>query len=209
GQPVAVALTAQLAAEPAFRNILSTYQGKTDPARDGTLKIDATGLSSHTRYFYRFVAADGTVSPIGQFTTAPRDEEKVAVRFAFSGDTHGAWRPFPLLRNLGELKLDYFIFLGDTIYELPSKGSPVTADPFAAPAQALADYRRKYLENIQPVNPGGSPSLQPMFAAQGNYTLLDNHELGNQQFVSGGAPPGAPPGKGADAADPANDANAS
>ena len=26
-----------------------------------------------------------------------------------------------------------------------------------------------------------------MFAAQGNYTLLDNHELGNKQFVSGGA----------------------
>jgi alkaline phosphatase D len=59
-----------------------------------------------------------------------------------------------------------------------------------------------------PVKPGGAPSLQPLFAAQGNYTLLDNHELGNLQFVSGGAPPGNPLGKGVDAADPANDVNA-
>lgn len=79
----------------------------------------------------------------------------------------------------------------------------------ANPTQALADYRRKYLENILPVKPGGFPSLQEMFAAQGDYTLLDNHELGNAQFISGGAPPGNPSGKGTDAADPANDVNSS
>jgi phosphodiesterase/alkaline phosphatase D-like protein len=166
-------------------------------------------LKSHAHYFYRFVAEGGGVSPAGQFTTAPRDDEKIAIRFGFSGDTSGAFRPFPLVRRFGELRLDYFIFLGDTMYELPSKGSPVASDPFADPAQALADYRRKYLENILPVKPGGFPGLQALFAAQGNYTLLDNHELGNAQFQSGGAPPGNPPGKGTDATDPANDANGS
>jgi phosphodiesterase/alkaline phosphatase D-like protein len=45
-------------------------------------------------------------------------------------------------------RLDYFVFLGDTIYETASKGSPAAADPFFDPARALADYRRKYLENI-------------------------------------------------------------
>src|SRR5262252_2857920 len=96
----------------------------------------------------------------------------------------------------GELNLDYFVFLGDTMYETASTGSPAAVDPFADPAQALEDYRRKYLENILPVKPGGFPGLQALFAAQGNYTLLDNHELGNAQFMSGGAPPGEPPGKG-------------
>lgn len=71
GQPAAVAVTAQLAAEPQFRDVLFIYRGNTDPARDGTLKIDATGLNSHTRYFYRFVSGDGTISPAGQFATAP------------------------------------------------------------------------------------------------------------------------------------------
>ena len=209
GRPLAAAVTAQLAAEPEFHKIIFAYRGKTNPARDGTLKIDATGLAGHTRYFYRFVAADGAVSPTGQFVTAPRDNEAVAVRFAFSGDTHGAWRPYPLVQHFGQLKLDYFVFLGDTIYETASDGSPAAADPFADPGRALSDYRRKYLENIQPVKAGGAASLQAMFAAQGNYTLLDNHELGNKQFVSGGAPPGNPPGKGVDPNDPANDVNAS
>jgi len=208
-QPVASALTAQLADKPEFRNVLFTYKGMTDSARAGTVKIVASGLKSHTRYFYRFVSDDGAVSPTGQFTTAPRDDEKVAVRFAFSGDAHGAWRPFPLVRGFGDLKLDYFVFLGDTMYESASQGSPPAVDPFVDPLQALADYRRKYLENIQPVKPGGFPGLQAMFAAQGNYTLLDNHELGNAQFQSGGAPPGNPPGAGVDAANPANDVNAS
>src|SRR5262249_22177145 len=152
---------------------------------------------------------DGAVSPTGRFATPPRDDQRMPVRFAFSGDTHGAWRPYPLMQGFGDLKLDYFVFLGDTIYETASKISPAAADPFRDPARALADYRRKYLENLLPVKAGGAPGLQPMFAAQGNYTLLDNHELGNKQFVSGGAPPGDPAGKGVDPADPANDANAS
>jgi len=210
GQPSATSLTAQLAAEPEFRNILSSFNGVTDPTRAGTIKINATGLQSHTRYFYRFVAEDGSTSTTGQFTTAPADDQKVAVRFAFSGDAQGDFRPYPLVHRFGELKLDFFVFLGDTMYETASKGSPAAADPFTNPTQALVDYRRKYLENIVPVNPGGIPGLQAMFAAQGNYTLLDNHELGGGgQFVSGGAPPGDPPGKGVDATDPTNDANRS
>jgi alkaline phosphatase D len=95
------------------------------------------------------------------------------------------------------------------MYETASTGSPAAVDPFADPVQALADYRRKYLENILPVKPGGFPGLHALFAAQGNYTLLDNHELGNAQFMSGGALPGEPPGKGVDAANPANDVNGS
>jgi len=119
-RPVATALTAQLAAEPEFRKILFTYKGATDPARAGTIKIEATGLNSHTRYFYRFVSDTGEISPIGRFTTAPRDDETVTVRFAFSGDAHGAWRPYPLVQRFGELNLDYFVFLGDTMYETAS-----------------------------------------------------------------------------------------
>jgi len=209
GEPVTTALTAQVAQGPEFRNILFTYNGSTDRVRAGVIKINATGLQSHTRYFYRFVSEDGSVSPTGQFTTAPRYDEKVAIKFAFSGDAHGAYRPFPLVQRFGELKLDYFIFLGDTIYETPSTGSPAASDPFENSVQALADYRRKYLENLLPVKPDGVPSLRAMFAAQGNYTLLDNHELGFKQFKSGGAPAGTPAGKGADPTDPANDVNSS
>ena len=82
GYPLAAPVTAQLAAEPEFHNILFAFKGATDPARAATLKIEATGLQSHTRYYYRFVATDGAVSPTGTFTTAPREYDKAAIRFA-------------------------------------------------------------------------------------------------------------------------------
>ena len=207
GQPIKATVTAQVAAEPAFRKVLFEFRGVADLDRAGTIKVEAVGLRSHTRYFYRFLSDQGTPSPVGRFRTAPRDDERVAVKFAFSGDTHGGYRPYPVVQGFGALNLDFFVFLGDTVYEHASTGSPAVANPFPDPAQAMADYRRKYLENIRPVNSGGVASLLEMYRAQGHYTLLDNHELGNKQFVSGGAPPGDPPGKGADATDPRNDAN--
>jgi hypothetical protein len=40
------------------------------------------------------------------------------------------------------------------------------------------------------VNVGGQNCLQPFFAGQGNYTTYDNHELGNKQYINGGASAG-------------------
>jgi alkaline phosphatase D len=204
-RPLAMLLTAQVSSDPTFLSAVLSYPGASALKRDGTAKIEATGLASHRRYYYRFVAATGDVSPVGRFVTAPAPGDKVEVKFAFSGDADGRFRPYPSTQAFASLDLDFFIFLGDTIYETASEGSPPAGDPFADPRKALADYRRKYLENVLPLAPRGFASLKTMFASQGNYTLLDNHELGNRQFQSGGAPAGRPAGKGVDPADPAND----
>ena len=103
------------------------------------------------------------------------------------------------------------------MYETASTGSPAvpvvtgqTTDPTAL-SNALTAYNQKYLNNVLGVNSAngqpastGQQSLQPMLAATGTYTLLDNHELGNRALQSGGAPPEAPQG----AVDPAFDVNA-
>lgn len=206
-QGIATNLTLQLSRNPNFQPIAKSLTGATNPNRDYTLKLEATELLSNTRYYYRFVAPDGSTSQIGRFKTAPRKTEKVAVKFGFSGDADGKWRPYALTQNFPQLNLDYFVFLGDTMYETKSALSPATADAFDHPAQALADYHRKYRENLEPVTPGGFSSLQSLFAAQGNYTLLDNHELGNKQFINGGAPAGTPLGKGVDATNVNYDVN--
>jgi len=192
-------LTAQLSKNPNFKPIYHSFKGVTESNRDYTLKLDATGLSSNTRYYYRFISPNGFSTQTGRFKTAPTKADKVAVKFGFSGDADGKWRPYSSTQIIPELNLDYFIFLGDTMYETKSKLSPATADPFTNSTQALADYRRKYRENLEPVTPGGLSSLQPLYASQGNYTLLDNHELGNKQFINGGAPAGTPLGQGVDA----------
>jgi 3-phytase/alkaline phosphatase D len=74
------------------------------------------------------------------------------------------------------------------MYATASTGSPAAANPVINPTQALSDYHRKYLENIQPVSNGGFAGLETMFISQANYTALDNHELGNKQLINGGAP---------------------
>ena len=185
---VSVKLNLQVATDANFTTPLS-LAATTDPTHDYTTKIDVTGLKSGTQYYYRFQTTAGdSSSQVGTFKTALDPNVAAPVRFGFSGDSNGFWRPFPSTANFGKLGLDYFIYDGDTLYETASKGSPAAADPGTNPAQALIDYRRKYLENIQPTTPGGFSGLQTLYASQGNYTLLDNHELGNKELINGGAP---------------------
>jgi phosphodiesterase/alkaline phosphatase D-like protein len=198
-------LIAQVATDQGFANIVKTLDGATSADSDFTLKLEATGLASNTRYYYRFIGPGPVTSPTGQFTTGPTRDHKVAVKFGFSGDADSRFRPYPSIATIAAQNLNYFVFLGDTMYETASSGSPAvpvvagqTTDP-AALSKALSAYNRKYLENVLGVDAAngkaismGQQSLQPMLAATGTYTLLDNHELGNQQLQSGGAPPAVP-----------------
>ncbi len=205
-----VNLTAQVSTDPNFGTIAFTYNvaARTDGLdHDGTAKVDATGLASGTKYYYRFQNETGEFSQVGTFKTALAANTKAAVRFGFSGDADGLLRPYGSTANFGKLNLDFFGFLGDTIYETASTGSPAAADAVVNPGQALIDYHRKYLENLQPVSDGGFASLQTLFASQGNYTLLDNHELGNKQLINGGAPSVLAPNSGNGTNNTAFDAN--
>ena len=205
-QGIVQPLIIEVTTDRSFKKIGRTFKASTDPARDYTLKLDAKGLDSGTNYYYRFRTPRGEVSQIGRFTTAPKPNAAVPVQFGFSGDADGKWRPYPLAQAFKQLKLDFFIFIGDTIYETKSAVSPAAADPVVNPQLALSDYHRKYRENIEPLKPDGLQSLQPLFAAQSNYTLLDNHELGNHQYAEGGASTGVE-GKGVSGVDPRNDVN--
>jgi phosphodiesterase/alkaline phosphatase D-like protein len=196
-------------------NLGSMVNLKTDADNDFTYKIKIDLRESGTKYYYRFTTLDRKArSRVGSFKTAPDSNTAEKVRFAISGDADGRMRPFPLIRNFGVNNLDFFIFNGDTIYETESRSSPAAEKPQLGKDQYYAinnsskvieNYFRKYLENLQCVDDEGVPlspenslilvspqscqaSLVPLFAAQGNYTLFDNHELGNEQYAHGGAP---------------------
>jgi phosphodiesterase/alkaline phosphatase D-like protein len=154
----------------------------------------------------------------------------VPVHFGFSGDCDGLIRPYALASQVPTKNLDFFMFDGDTEYETSASiGSPAVHStgnipdptvtvPTATQSQLFDDFSRKYREQFPPVDVGGQNCLQPFFAGQGNYTAYDNHELGNKQYINGGAPAGGgvgsttgsppfdfPTGAGVDARDPAND----
>ncbi len=201
-------LIGQVSTDPSFGNIVWSGGGSTVATNDYTLKLHATGLTADTRYYYQFTNGT-TASPVGQFSTTPAANQAVAFKIGFTGDADARFRPyismagFGTQANPGSQGLNAFIFLGDTMYETASEGSPAAPDltpasSAAAAEGALADYNRKYLENITGVTPSGAitttagqQGLRSFLGAVGIYALLDNHELGNKALQSGGAPPAA------------------
>src|SRR5262249_8278403 len=197
-----VGLLAQVAADPTFAAGLATFAGVTDPAHDYTIHVDATGLTPGTRYYYRFVADDGTTSQVGTFVTAPGATANVPVSLGFTGDADGLMRPYdatnspnfapPTACGVGSQTFDYFAWLGDTIYETASGQGTPNFSPAVNANPNVAEYWTKYKQQFLPVSTGSYAGLTNFFDSTGHYTLLDNHELGNRQFISGGAPASAP-----------------
>ncbi len=157
-------------------------------ASDLTVKVTAQGLKPGTRYFYRF-RAGGQLSPVGQFRTAFAPGQAAPLTFAFSGDADWEWKPYPVLNALVKEKLDFFLFLGDLIYETTDLQGRTDVED-------LAGYRWKYRENREPRD--NSPSkMVPMldlYRLFGQYSVFDNHEIGVSRadraappFITGGA----------------------
>ena len=199
GNPAGLGLIAQVSADPAFSTIKS-FIGYTDPAHDYTTHVRAAGLQSGARYYYRFLAKDLTLSQVGTFVTAPAPNVYAPLHFGFTGDADGLMRPYvatssphftpPGAPGFSTQNFDYFVWLGDTIYETAS--GPPNASPAVSNTPTITDYWRKYREQFIPVSSGPYPGLLTFFSSTGHYTLLDNHELGNRQFINGGAPASAP-----------------
>ena len=225
-------INVQITTDPTFTSGVSTMLAGTAAAMtDYTVKTSIVSLQSGTVYYYRCQTTDGLItSNAGKFKTAPDPMARVAVRFGVSGDCDGLIRPYALASQVPAKNLDFFMFDGDTEYETSASiGSPAVhstgniPDPMvivttATQTQLFDDFSRKYREQFVPVNAGGQKCLQPFFAGQGNYTAYDNHELGNKQYINGGAPAGGgvgsltgnppfdfPTGAGVDARNSAND----
>jgi hypothetical protein len=206
-------LNLQISTDPNFAALNKTYFGTTDASRDYTVNINATGLNTGTKYYYRFQnPQDNSYSQVGTFSTAPDPTAKVAVKFGFSGDYDGKWRPYPSTNGFSNNNLNFYVNLGDNIYETASTVSSATTslnNPTTSSInQAYQDYLRKYRENLQPVSSSGSFSgLSNLFPSQGNYYLIDNHELANSQLINGGAAAANSLGLGVDPTNPSNDVN--
>jgi phosphodiesterase/alkaline phosphatase D-like protein len=143
------------------------------PASDFTAKTLAFGLEPGTRYYYRF-RSGRSLSPVGTFRTAYAPTQAATVRMAFTGDADWRFRPYPILSAIARENLDYFVFLGDLIYEWGDSSLTSVADD-------LEGYRTRYRENREP-RPGSPSQATPMldlYATVGHYSVFDNHETGH------------------------------
>jgi alkaline phosphatase D len=178
-QTAAVDVTWELASDPAFADVVANGTFNTDAARDFTVKVEATGLTPATTYYYRFTVGAMT-SPIGRTKTAPMGANS-RLRFAFCSCSNYQFGFFHAYRRISErADLDAVIHLGDYIYEFQSGyyGSARPSDP-PTEIYSLDDYRRRYAHYRK------DHDLQEAHRQHPFITTWDDHEFANDAYEDG------------------------
>lgn len=175
----------EVASDEQFTNLVKTGSFTTNAARDFTVKVDVTGLSANSTYFYRFSHA-GTRSVAGRTKTLASgkvEQVKLAV-FTCSNYPAGYFNVYAEAAKLNDI--DAAIHLGDYIYEYPRDGY-ASQDAAALKRQVepkneivtLTDYRSRYAQYR------GDADLQALHARLPFITVWDDHEFANDTWTDG------------------------
>ena len=146
--------------DPALRSAIKSVSILAISETDYTGKVFLRDLEPRSTYYYRAVVAHKKPGPIAMFATAPRADQAVSVRFAFSGDTRQRYQPFNIMDAIREKKPEFFLHLGDTIYS-----------DLEGRAQRLSQFRDKYVANRQ------DEPTQRLFAETSLFVVWDDHEV--------------------------------
>jgi alkaline phosphatase D len=181
-----VRLTWEVSASEDFASPLASGEATASPARDWCAKATASGLEAGRWYFYRFVAPDGTASPVGRTRTLPQGPVEKFNIAVFSCSNYGfGW--FNAYAHAAEVAdCDLAVHLGDYIYEYGAGTYPSAEqqanDRAIAPESeiiTLADYRLRYAtyradRDLQRIH-----QLLPMIC------IMDDHESANDSWHGG------------------------
>ncbi|MBW4605588.1 MAG: phytase [Calothrix sp. FI2-JRJ7] len=141
------------------------------------VKVDITGLTSGTQYYYRVTDAAGT-SATGKFNTSAASGLKAGLKFGATGDWRGELSPYPAISNADERNLDFFVKLGDTIYaDYPSPALKNADGTEKDQAITLDDYRTKHAEVYG--KRYGQNTWGDLRASTSILATIDDHEVVN------------------------------
>lgn len=138
----------RIATDTSMLTVVNSGSTTTDPTKDYTVKIDATGLSPNTWYYYEFTAL-GKNSIRGRTRTTPIANGD-SLRFAVVSCANyeaGFFNVYKVIKERNDI--DAVISLGDYIYEYETGGySPNPTSGRAWEPQdeitTLSDYRTRY-----------------------------------------------------------------
>jgi len=178
--PASLDVSWTIATDQALSDVVASGTETTDATRDWTVKVDATGLSPATTYYYRF-ASMGADSPLGRTRTAP-DGPTDRLRFGIascSSLAHGFFHAYGMLARRADL--DAVIHLGDYIYEY---GTLQYGERRAYLPEheivSLEDYRARYAQHRR------EPELAEAHRQHPFIVVWDDHETADNAW-SGGA----------------------
>lgn len=177
--PATVEVSWEVALDEEFLLVVDAGASDVRIEDDYTLKLDPSGLSPATTYYFRFHALDET-SPTGRTRTAPRDNH-TALRFgliACSCYTQGYFHAYRSLAQ--DDALDAILHVGDYIYEFATGeyGNVRAHDP-EHEAVTLEDYRRRYAQYRR------DPDLQEAHRRHPFIVTWDDHETANDSWRDG------------------------
>ena len=190
-----VNLTWQVSTDSGFKTILASGVVTASNAAGNTAKVDATGLTAGTTYYYRFTDETGAISPIGTTRTLPTATAS-SVKFAVFSCTLYSAGFFNTYDSALSSGAEYAIHLGDYIYEYGSDPAKfgntdsTTTPPGTAAALgrvvvpsndivSLSDYRARYALYRS------DPNLQALHAKMPWITIWDDHEFANNAYMTG------------------------
>jgi alkaline phosphatase D len=168
--------------DTAMQNIVATGTATTDLTKDYTVKVDVTGLSPQTTYYYYF-ESNNAYSIVGRTRTAPTSVSE-NLKFAVvscSNYEHGYFNVYERISERNDL--DAVIHLGDYIYEYDtSTYASNNVNRANVPVHEIVeidDYRTRYsLYRLD-------PQLRSVHQQQPFICIWDDHETANDAYVNG------------------------
>ncbi|EGD60761.1 alkaline phosphatase, putative [Novosphingobium nitrogenifigens DSM 19370] len=179
-----IRLDVELALDPDFAGVVAGGCFRTGAYRDWTAKVTVDGLKPGTVYWYRFIAPDGSKSPVGRTRTLPEgavDRFGLAV-FSCSNVPVGWFNAYG--HAAARSDLDLWMHVGDYIYEYGPAGGhdAALAERLHQPDHeilSIADYRMRYACYR------ADPDLQRLHQMAPMIAMWDDHESANDSWEGG------------------------
>ena len=175
----------RIATDPMLEQIVQTGSVQTDAQRDYTVKVDVTGLSPGSTYYYGFTALEKH-SLTGKTKTTPLVDEAIHLKFGIVSCSNFQAGYFNAYHRLADRNdLDAIIHLGDYIYEYADGvyGDPdlfeVRALEPASEIISLEEYRTRYSTYRLDTNLIRVHQQHPFI------TIWDDHETANDSYPGG------------------------
>lgn len=168
--------------------VARTARLTTTAETDYTVSIPLEGLVPATRYRYHVLVGrageaknhiEAKLAARGEFSSLPDASVSAPVTFAWSGDLGGQQRcrqgagGYPIFDVMRRQPLDFFLFLGDTIYSDDTCPSPPNEPGADFKATTLAEYRTRHRYQR------GAESLRQFLEMVPVYVIWDDHEVRN------------------------------
>ncbi|KAK0340840.1 hypothetical protein LTR94_028857, partial [Friedmanniomyces endolithicus] len=178
-------LDVEVAIDPDFVRIVAGGTVRTGGYRDWTAKVTVDGLQPGTSYWYRFVAPDGSKSPVGRTRTLPQgDVPRFGLGvFSCSNLPYGWFNAYAHAAARDDL--DLWLHVGDYIYEYGNAsvrpGQGIVGRTLMPDTEilAIADYRLRYATYR------ADPDLQRLHQMAPMIALWDDHESANDSWEGG------------------------